>query len=67
MVDCLAADRKTYVINATGEDKLLLRLAANPKTVKAFDTLGNETEAPQLKTGINEVSVPVSGYLCLEF
>ena len=67
MVDCLAADRRTYVINATGEDKLLLKLAASPKTVKAFDTLGNETKPPALNAGINEVPVPAAGYLCIEF
>ena len=67
MVDCLAADRRTYVINATGEDKLLLKLAASPKTVKAFDTLGNETKPPALNAGINEAPVPASGYLCMEF
>lgn len=65
--DCGAPDRPVYVINGTGAETVMIRLAAAPKSVKAFDTCGRECTAPKLKSGINEAAVPVSGYLKLEF
>lgn len=67
VVDCSNCDRKTYILNGTGEEDMVIRLSSKPKSVQVFDTLGNEKEAIELNAGINETKVPVSGYLCLEF
>ncbi len=67
VADCGAADKSVYVINGSGEGRLTLRLAAKPKSVAAFDTVGNPVQAPELIAGAQDAVVPVSGYLRIEW
>ena len=66
-VDGGAPDRETFVLNGTGENRLVLRVHAAPRRVQAFDTFGKEVPAPSLAVGVNEVSVPCSGYLRIAY
>lgn len=62
------ADRKVIFLNATGEKKLLVDLAAKPKIIKVFDTFGKDFPAPKsLNKGLNRVELPLAGRLELEF
>ena len=67
VVDCDAADKPVYVVNGSGAKRLTLRLAAKPKAVAAFDTVGKSVQAPALVAGTQDVEVPVSGYLKIEW
>ena len=60
-------DRETFVLNGTGENRLVLRVHAAPRRVQAFDTFGKEVPAPSLAVGVNEVPVPCSGYLRIAY
>lgn len=62
-----APDRETFVLNGTGENRLVLRVHAAPRRVQAFDTFGKEVPAPSLAVGVNEVPVPCSGYLRIAY
>ena len=66
-VDGGAPDRETFVLNGTGENRLVLRVHAAPRRVQAFDTFGKEVPAPSLAVGVNEVPVPCSGYLRIAY
>ena len=67
VADCGAADRDVYVLNATGKGTLAVRLAAKPAKVEAFDTFGNSVPAPALNAGLQDVALPISGYLKISF
>lgn len=67
VVDCGAADKPVYVVNGSGAKRLTLRLAAKPKAVAAFDTVGKSVPSPVLVAGTQDVEVPVSGYLKIEW
>ena len=67
VVDCGAADKPVYVVNGSGASRLTLRLAAMPRAVAAFDVLGKSVPPPALREGVQDVAVPVSGYLRIEW
>lgn len=67
VVDCGAADKPVYVVNGSGASRLTLRLAAMPQAVAAFDVLGKSVPPPALREGVQDVVVPVSGYLRIEW
>lgn len=60
-------DRDVYVVNATGTASLVLDLAAKPRKATLVDTYGNTFDAPELKTGLQRVALPGSGYIRLEY
>jgi len=62
-----AADRTVYVLNGTGKGVVTLRLAAKPVRVEAFDTFGRAQAAPTVSAGVQDVALPVSGYLRLTY
>ena len=63
VVDCGAADKTVYVINATPKDGVYAKLARAPKAVKAFDVLGREVPASLPTAGLTQLDVLKSGYL----
>lgn len=63
VADCGAANKPVYVVNGSGAGRVTLRLAAKPKSVEAFDTVGKSVRAPALVAGTQDAEVPVSGYL----
>jgi len=67
VADAGAADRTTYVLNGTGKGQIALRLTARPARVEAFDTFGAPAPAPKLAAGVQDVRLPVSGYLRLTY
>ena len=62
VADCGAADKPVYVLNATGRAGVALRLASAAKGV-LYDTFGNKTGEVDLKSGVQDVAIPASGYL----
>ena len=60
-----AADRDTYIINASGVAKMAVELAEKPKKVEFYDTYGNLVAGKKLMKGLQGVEVPVSGYIKL--
>ena len=59
------ADRDTYVINAAGVDKVVIELSGKPKKVEYYDTYGNLVAGAKLAKGLQNVNIPVSGYIKL--
>ena len=59
------ADRDTYIINATGAEKVAVELAGKPKRVEYYDTFGNKVAGAKLVKGLQNVNIPVSGYVKL--
>lgn len=57
------ADRPVYFLNGTGGGRIVIRLRSVPSKVEAFDTFGAPVLTPQLKDGVQDVSLPISGYL----
>ncbi len=59
--------KTTYVINATGTPSLVLDMPAAPRKVMAYDVYGRETAVPEIAGGVQRVTVPVSGYIKIEY
>lgn len=55
--------KPVYIINATASDEVVLDVVGVPGPVAAFDTFGQPVPPPQVKTGLNAVRIPPSGYL----
>lgn len=63
-----ACDGRTlYLVNATGRASIPVRLAAEPRSVEAFDTCGASVPVPALRAGLQDAAVPDSGYLAIRF
>ena len=60
-----AADRATYIINATGVEKVIVELDGKPKKAEYYDTYGNLVAGAKLVKGLQSVNIPVSGYIKL--
>lgn len=60
-----AADRTTYIINATGVEKVVVELDGKPKKAEYYDTYGNLVAGAKLVKGLQSVNIPVSGYVKL--
>ena len=54
--------RRTYVVNGTLAESLVLELAA-PRKVKTYDVFGAEVAVSELPQGLARVAVPAAGYL----
>lgn len=67
VIDAGPADRDTYVINATGSETTALRLRKEPVSCEMFDTFGCPVPSPALHAGIQDVQIPVSGYLKIAY
>lgn len=67
VADCGTADRDVYVLNATESNALTLRLAAAPTAVEVYDTFGTCVATPVVGTGLQDVPVPLSGYVKFTF
>ena len=65
VADCGMSNRTVYVLNGTGTDRVTLRLSAAPRAIESFDTFGIRREPPILREGVQDVRIPVSGYLKL--
>ena len=61
------ADRDTYIINATGVEKVAIELVGKPKKVEYYDTYGNVVSGAKLVKGLQNVNIPVSGYIKLSY
>ena len=61
------ADRTAYIINATGVEKVVVELAGKPKKVEYYDTFGNRVAGAKLAKGLQNVNIPVSGYVKLSY
>ena len=59
------ADRDIYIINATGAEKVAVELTEKPKKVEYYDTYGNKVAGAKLVKGLQNVNIPVSGYVKL--
>lgn len=59
------ADRDTYIINATGAEKVAIELEGKPKKAEYYDTYGNLVAGAKLTKGLQNVNIPVSGYVKL--
>lgn len=62
-VDCGAADKPVFVVNATGRRGVVVSLAAPPKSARAFDVFGREVPVGIPPAGVSRVDVPASGHL----
>lgn len=60
-------DRDVYVVNATGDEGLVLDLQKKPRTCRAYNVLGEQVNIPVPKAGLSRVAVPESGYVVLEY
>ena len=65
VADCGTSNRTVCVLNGTGTDRVALRLSAAPRAIEVFDTLGIRRDPPILREGVQDVRIPVSGYLKL--
>ena len=65
VVNAGEADRDTYIINASGAEKVAVELVGKPKKAEYYDTYGNLVAGAKLAKGLQNVTVPVSGYLKL--
>ena len=61
------ADRDIYIINATGVEKVAVELTEKPKKVECYDTYGNKVAGAKLVKGLQNVNIPVSGYVKLSY
>ena len=59
--------KTTYVINASGAHSVVLDMPAVPRKVMAYDVYGREAPAPEIAGGVQRVTVPVSGYIQIEY
>ena len=59
------ADRDTYIINATGAEKVVVELMGKPKKAEYYDTYGNLVAGAKLAKGLQSVVIPISGYVKL--
>lgn len=59
------ADRDTYIINATGAEKVVVELMGKPKKAEYYDTYGNLVAGSKLAKGLQSVVIPISGYVKL--
>lgn len=64
-----APDKDIYIVNATGTNKVCVRLEALPKDAIALDTFGSVVplDKSSLRVGPVDISVPPSGYIHLTF
>ena len=62
VVEAGKADRTTYIINATGVEKVAVELTGKPKKVEYYDTYGNPVAGAKLVKGLQNVNIPISGY-----
>ena len=60
-----ASDRDTYIINASGAEKVAVELVGKPKKAEYYDTFGNPVAGAKLAKGLQNVNIPVSGYVKL--
>lgn len=69
IADSGSPNKDIYIVNATGTDKVCIRLEAIPKKAVAFDTFGSEVpfDISSLHIGPVDLSVPASGYILLTF
>lgn len=67
VADCGSADKDVYVLNATENPKLTLRLAAPCAKAEVYDTFGNRVATRALPAGVCDVELPLSGYAKLTF
>ena len=58
-------DRDTYIINATGAEKVVVELESKPKKAEYYDTYGNLVAGAKLAKGLQSVNIPASGYVKL--
>ncbi len=56
-------DRPIYILNATGSRRMAVLLSGGPATGEIFDTFGVRRGVVALRAGLQEVAVPVSGYV----
>ena len=61
------AGKTYYVINATGEDSLVLDLRAEPKAIEMYDTCGRVMTPPPRAAGLIRIRFAKSGLLKLVF
>lgn len=66
-VDIGAPDRQVIVVNGAFADSVVLDLPSVPLKAEAFDTFGNSVPLQLLKSGVNRVNLPKSGYLRLSW
>ena len=59
------ADCDTYIINATGVERMIVELTGKPKKAEYYDTYGNRVGGAKLAKGLQSVDIPVSGYVKL--
>ena len=59
------SDREIYIINATGVDNVVVELESKPKKAEYYDTYGNLVAGAKLTKGLQNVNIPVSGYVKL--
>ena len=62
VVEAGKGDRTTYIINATGVEKVAVELVEKPKKVEYYDTYGNPVAGAKLMKGLQHVNIPISGY-----
>ena len=62
VVEAGKGDRTTYIINATGVEKVAVELVEKPKKVEYYDTYGNPVAGAKLVKGLQHVNIPISGY-----
>ena len=60
-----AVDRDIYIINATGAEKVVVELEDKPQKVEYYNTYGNLVAGSKLTKGLQNVDIPVSGYVKL--
>ena len=66
LVDCGPNDKPVYILNATGADRLAVRLAG-PVKATAYDTYGQAVgRFAGERAGLEEIKCPSGGYLKLE-
>jgi len=66
-VDVGKPDRRVIVVNGAFTDSVILDLPFAPPKAEAFDTFGNNVPLQTLKTGINRITLPPSGYVVIEW
>ena len=62
-----APDKAVFVINATGAEGLVVELAGKPKKVEYYDLYGNRVAGEKVAKGVQRISVPISGYIKLNY
>lgn len=62
-----APDKDIYIINASGEEGLVIDLQKKPRRCSAYNVFGEPVSIPVPRTGLSRVSVPKSGYVIIEY